>query len=267
MGNVYFELTEEFNREGTIALLSSGQAVVWYRKALMSKDGDWVVEESAAACQRILTMLSSRGARYRPGAPLDPRWLAGGWSSHLEYQDGRKRRIRCDFVSRPPRVDPGTVRALLRRPPAPGALAVIDLESLILLKRTQRAKDYPVIGELARSLPEALELRYTTDPDRILALAARWGEGIDRVPVREACRGASRDAVVVALARENDALQQADRVRVEAYAEASREYVDALRRSGLLERPCAESHPALVEIAARLLPPVLQAGGGDGCNC
>lgn len=39
MRNVYFGLTTEFNRRRTIALLTSGQAVVWYGTAFMSKDG------------------------------------------------------------------------------------------------------------------------------------------------------------------------------------------------------------------------------------
>ena len=49
-------------------------------------------------------LLALRRARYRPGAPLDVRWLAGGWSSHFEFADERGRRVRCDFFSRPPRV-------------------------------------------------------------------------------------------------------------------------------------------------------------------
>jgi hypothetical protein len=57
MVNVYFALTEEFNAEGVVALLASGQAVVFYRIALMSKDGNWVVRESEQACQRVRAVL------------------------------------------------------------------------------------------------------------------------------------------------------------------------------------------------------------------
>ncbi len=81
-GNIYFDLTRELNAEGTIAVLASGQAVVYYRIAIMSKDGDWILRDTEAACARVLSVLGARDARYRPGAPLDPRWLAGGWSSH-----------------------------------------------------------------------------------------------------------------------------------------------------------------------------------------
>jgi hypothetical protein len=62
MVNVFFALTEEFNSDGVIALLASGQAVVFYRIALMSKDGDWVLKETESACQRAWV---KRGTRRR----------------------------------------------------------------------------------------------------------------------------------------------------------------------------------------------------------
>lgn len=48
--NVYFDLTRVWNERGPIVALSSGQAVVYYRIAIMSKDGDWVIRETAEAC-------------------------------------------------------------------------------------------------------------------------------------------------------------------------------------------------------------------------
>ena len=112
MKNPYFDLTEEFNGEGVIAVLASGQAVVYYRISMMSKDGDWILRETSEACQRVLAVLERHGARYRLGAPLDTRWLAGGWSSHFELADPEGRRIRCDFVTRPPRVAPSELSKL-----------------------------------------------------------------------------------------------------------------------------------------------------------
>jgi hypothetical protein len=49
MNNPYLELTEEFNRGRLRALLSSGQAVVVHRLAIMSKDGDWILREDSEA--------------------------------------------------------------------------------------------------------------------------------------------------------------------------------------------------------------------------
>lgn len=79
----YVALTRAFNEGRLRALLSSGQAVVLHRLAVASKDGDWILREDTEATAHVLGVLAAHGARYRFGAPLDPRWLAGGWSSHL----------------------------------------------------------------------------------------------------------------------------------------------------------------------------------------
>jgi hypothetical protein len=252
VANVYFELTEAFNAEGTIAVLASGQAVVFHRLAIMSKDGDWVLQESASACHRVLAVLERRAARYRASAPLDPRWLAGGWSSHLEFRDERGRRVRCDFVSRPPRIALDDIPALFSEACGQGPLRVIDLDRLIRLKQTQRAKDYAVIGELARRLPPASEILYTTDVDRILELSAQFPD-CPRKPARAALQG-GRDDVVIALAREIDELQTIDRERMGRYERASAAYFAELLRSGVCDLALSEGHTVAVDLAERLLP-------------
>jgi hypothetical protein len=250
--NVYFELTETFNREAPTVALASGQAVVFYRIAIMSKDGDWVIRETPDACERVLSELEARGARYRAGAPLDVRWLAGGWSSHFEFFDDKRRRIRCDFVSRPPRVTPASLTALFES--ARGSrLVAVDPESLILMKQTQRAKDYAVIGELAALLPPDREIELTTDPDRILALAAA-GRPSRRPAAVAALSGAGRRAVVTALAEEADVLQQHDAARLAAYEAAAEPFLAECRPVSLGTLPLREAHTRLCEIAARTLP-------------
>lgn len=268
MANVYFDLTREFNAAGATVMLTSGQAVVFYRIAMMSKDGDWILRESAEACRRVLDVLSARGARYRIGAPLDIRWLRGGWSSHLEFLDPRKRRVRCDFLTRPPRCDPETIRRLFAAPENAPGLRVIDLESLIAMKQTQRAKDYVVIAELSRLLPEERELECTTDPDRIIALSPRLGEGSRRPPVQAARTGGSREDVVVALAREVNSMQERDRERLVTYEEAARDFVAAVRRSGIADLPLENAHDRLVALAERLLPenPLVRGEEGGGSH-
>lgn len=252
MRNLYFDLTEELNAEGPIAVLASGQAVVFYRITLMSKDGDWILRETPEACRRALDVLASHGARYRPGAPLDVRWLAGGWSSHFELFDPQGRRIRCDFVTRPPRIRPDELDALFRSQGDP--MLVVGIEPLIRMKQTQRAKDYPVIGELARLLPPEREIAWTIDPDRILALAPLYGQGLNRLPVRVALAGGSREDVVIELAREADRLQQEDRVRLEAYRRAAEPYMREFQAVDLGGLDLLEEHRHVCEIAERLLP-------------
>jgi len=254
MANVFFELTEAFNAAGVIALLASGQAVVFYRIALMSKDGDWVLRESEGACLRVRQILSQRGARYRPGAPLDPRWLAGGWSSHFEFFDAQRRRIRCDFVSRPPRLAAEELDAMFAAAHGEGTLRVVDPERLIRLKQTQRAKDYPVIGELSRLLPPQRELELTTDPDRILELAPHFGGDSRRESVGLVRRGRSREDIVVALAREIDRLQLDDRLRLDRYEHAARPYLEAFRSAVPSQATLEAAHATAVGLAERLLP-------------
>jgi hypothetical protein len=250
-GNVYFDLTRAFNARRPTAVLASGQAVVYHRVAIMSKDGDWILRESSEACAEILDVLAARDARYRAGAPLDVRWLAGGWSSHFEFADERNRRVRCDFFTRPPRLDQTAVERLFDTRGDP--LRVVDVETLIRLKWTQRAKDYAVIGELAARLPPDRELELTTDPDRLLALAQRAGVRSNRAAVIAAARG-DRDATVVSLAREADALQQADRRRLEAYAAAAEPFQRAFGRVTNEERRLPDGHAAICALAERFLP-------------
>ena len=260
--NVYFDLTREFNQFAPVAALSSGQAVVYYRLAIMSKDGDWVVRESPEACARVLAVLSDRGARYRPSAPLDVRWLQGGWSSHFEYTDAAARRIRCDFVSRPPRVSSESLGLLFEQRP-PDRLLVVDRETLIRLKQTERAKDYAVIGELARQLPPDRELAWTTDVDRILELSGATGAESSRPAVRAARAGAGRAAVVAALAQEVDDLQQADRRRLAVYHRAAEQYLTEFRRSLIDSLPLPDAHEAACRVAGALLPPQLFVNGSE----
>jgi hypothetical protein len=148
--NIYLELTEKFNAGRLRAIICSGQAVVLHRLAIMSKDGDWILREDAEAMTHILNILAEYGARYRFGAPLDPRWLAGGWSSHFEFP-GDKMRVRTDFFTRPPRISPIVLEAIWeeqkdRDPPYIGVVNLADM------KKTNRERDYAVIGELARRM-------------------------------------------------------------------------------------------------------------------
>jgi hypothetical protein len=250
--NLYFDLTRELNADGPIAALASGQAVVYYRLAMMSKDGDWILKETPAACRRVIDVLTRHGARYRPGAPLDVRWLAGGWSSHFEFFDPKGRRIRCDFLTRPPRVLAEELSTLFTATAAP--TLVVPIEPLIRMKQTQRAKDYPVIGELARMLRPEREIELTTDPDRLLALAPRYGEGSRRRAVQAAHDGRSRDEVVVELAREADRMQAADRARLERYREVAEPFLRELQASGIADMELPEAHQRAVDLALRVLP-------------
>jgi len=118
------------------------------------------MREDEEALDHLLSVLDEAGATYRFGAPLDLRWMRRGWSSHFEFaHEGI--RVRTDFFTRPPRLDRIELERLWldqegRTPPFTG------LVELAKLKMTQREKDYPVIGELARLMESpADQLRFS----------------------------------------------------------------------------------------------------------
>lgn len=136
----FTELTRAFNSGRKRAVLCGGQAVVLHRLAIMCKDGGWIVREDSECTSHILRALADRRSRYRFGAPLDARWLAGGWSSYLEYQD-HGLRVRTDFFSRPPRLDREALAKLWMQAEVSGAVPYADAVALSQMKMTNREKD------------------------------------------------------------------------------------------------------------------------------
>ena len=217
---IYVDLTNQFNEGRLRAILSSGQAVVLHRLAMMSKDGDWIVREDEDALVHILRVLNRNGARYRFGAPFDVRWLAGGWSSHFEFMN-ENLRIRTDFVSRPPRITPARLAGIWMEQEKRD-FPFVDAADLAEIKKTNREKDYPIIGELARKMEHPEErLRYSRSARDIL-IAYRDDQTLVSRILQE--RGIDRDALAnvealeTALDAERRRLMHANEHRLKLYA-------------------------------------------------
>lgn len=264
--NPYLELTQAFNRGRLRALVSSGQAVVLHRLAVMSKDGDWVLREEEEALDHVIGVLAGRGARYRFGAPLDVRWLSGGWSAHLEYaQDGL--RLRTDFVTRPPRLSPAAV-ARLWHDAEVSSHPVVALEPLAAMKMTQREKDYAVIGELARRMEDArAQLRYSRSSRDLIRLAADHPDALAAVqrerPLLALVRE-GRDALDEALDRERRTCMRTDEARLARYRAAASGWTsawpDVARQIAGL--PLRDAHRIMTTRAEGVLP-FAPAGAAD----
>lgn len=258
MNNPYLELTAAFNEGRLRALLSSGQAVVVHRLAIMSKDGDWVLREDEEACGHVLRTLADRRARYRFGAPLDRRWLEGGWSSHFEYK-WRAMRLRTDFVSRPPRVDQRQLAAMWSDAEV-ASNKVVPIEPLAALKLTRREKDYAVVGELARLMGDPRsQLLYSRSSRDLMALAAAHPEALAETTGRRpllAHIAGGRAVLDQELDRERRSLMQADEERLARYGRAAERWAD---RWPDVERevaglPLLEAHAVVTARAEGLLP-------------
>ncbi len=255
---IYLDLTREFNAGRLRAVICSGQAVVLHRLAFMSKDGDWILREDQEALTHVLDVLSKRGARYRFGAPLDVRWMSEGWSAHLEFRaDGL--RVRTDFFTRPPRISAPELTAMWREqegrdPP------FVDARLLAEMKKTDREKDYAVIGELARLMTEPTEqMLYSRSARDLLELSRKHPKLVQELVPRRpllATRGQGRDHLEKALDAERRDLMHANETRLEAYLRASEAWAKAwpslaAEIEGL---PLRRAHEILVSRARDLLP-------------
>lgn len=266
MNNPYLELTEEFNQGRLRALLSSGQAVVVHRLAIMSKDGDWILREDEEAVRHVLETLSRQGAFYRFGAPLDLRWLAGGWSSHFELRP-EGLRLRTDFVTRPPRISPEQLARMWEEAETTRT-DVVAPEPLAALKLTNREKDYAVVGELARLMTEpGQQFLYSRSSRDLIELAraypAELAEAIRRRPLL-ACIAEGREALEDALDRERRALMHANEERLARYQAAAEGWANLWRaeQRRIEGMPLLEAHRWLVSRAEGVLP--FEPSGGTG---
>lgn len=266
--NIYTELTGEFNCGQLRVIISSGQAVVVHRLAIMSKDGDWIVREDPGALKYIRSVLEQRGARYRFGAPLDVRWLSEGWSSHFQF-DLEGLRVRTDFVTRPPRLSPRRLEAIWREQEQ-ATLPVVNPADLAELKKTNREKDYAVIGELARIMGnESDRLRYSRSARDILEIYGRDTDMSRNVLAERAITEddlQSIETLEAALDSERRCLIHANEDRLRGYLQASVQWSGAWRD---LERTCSRlplggAHELLIEEAEKLLPFAPAQGNADG---
>lgn len=260
--NIYLRLTREFNAGRTRAILAGGQAVVLYRLAIMSKDGDWVLREEEETMEHVLGVLDAHGARYRFGAPLALPWLQAGWSAHFEFPfEGL--RVRTDFVTRPPRLEAASLAASWlehdRHRSAPEE-AKLAADQLILTKQTNREKDYAAIGELARLLDDPLAaLRYSRSARDLLEIAARHPELLAIARKTRPCLAATgdgREALDAALDAERRGLMRLNEERLARYEEAARAWVSAwpdVQRE-IESMPLRQAHARVVAAADGHLP-------------
>jgi hypothetical protein len=266
--NVFLDLTREFNEGGLRVVICSGQAVVLHRLAIMSKDGDWIVKEDPAALAHVLSVLARHRARYRYGAPLALPWMRGGWSSHFEFRDGDLR-VRTDFFTRPPRLTASDVARLWteqigRDPP------FVDLRDLAELKKTNREKDYAVIGDLARKMTDLTEqVLYSRSARDLEALAVDHGELVKRLAARRPVLkhvNSGRDVLERELDAERRDLMHANERRIERYLEAGARWAAAWTA---LDREVAQldllqAHEIIVARAQSLLPEAVGDAAASG---
>ncbi len=258
MENIYIKLTREFNIEKVRAIICSGQAVVLHRLAIMSKDGDWILREDQESLSHVLDSLGRHNSRYRFGAPLDLRWMRGGWSSHFEFRtDGL--RVRTDFFTKPPRLNLND-RMRMWEEHEGNEVPYVNAQDLARIKKTNREKDYVVIGELARIMiaPED-QLLFSRSARDILDLAENYPDLIESLSTKRSVLSLiseGREKLEIALDAERRQLMQMNEDRLNAYSKASEEWAriwpDLSKQ--ISDVPLRDAHEIIVDKAVDVLP-------------
>jgi hypothetical protein len=256
--NIYIKLTRAFNQGKVRTVICSGQAAVMHRLTIMSKDGDWIVREDEESLNHIMEVLSSFQARYRFGAPFDIRWMKGGWSSHFEFRSVEMR-VRTDFFTRPPRISPVELKRLWSEHDS-SDLPFVSLKDLAELKKTNREKDYVVIGEIARLCKDPKEqLLYSRSALDIIKLAEKYPEMVMEEAKQRPLLGKiseGRERLEELLDKEKRALIHANENRLALYLKAADKWTalwSSLEKE-ISGKPLLEAHQRVIQRAEGVLP-------------
>ncbi len=140
------------DEHGVRWLLVSGQATILYGAATFSEDIDLWVEPSEANLQRLLSALGASQAKYyKLTPPLTPELASRHHGFHFTISDPNESLpLFLDVMCCPPRVSSFTDAEHRARVFETdwGPLPTVGIVDLVELKKTQRPRDYPIIGRL-----------------------------------------------------------------------------------------------------------------------
>jgi hypothetical protein len=222
-----------------------GQACVFYGAAQFSKDVDLALLASEENFSRLRAALGELNARRIAVPPFEPALLERGHAAHFRCQGGGADGLRVDVMTRLRDLPDFAVlwarRATIRDEDGE-TFELLSVEDLVLAKKTQREKDWPVIDALVEghyralggaSTPEriAFWLGESRTPERLIGLAERFpnearAQSIRRPLLRLAVAGES-EALRVAL----DAEARAEQAKDRAYWSPLKAELEAFRRA------------------------------------
>ena len=152
------------------ALLMGGQACVFYGAAEFSRDTDFVILANAKNLGRLQKALGELSAGPIAVPPFNLKFLRKGHAIHFRCQHPDALRIRVDIMSKMRGVD--TFERLWKRRTTLEILNgekcdLMSLPDLVLAKKTQRDKDWPMIRRLVeanffenREKPNSAQVRF-----------------------------------------------------------------------------------------------------------
>ena len=136
------------------ALLMGGQACVLYGAAQFSRDTDLAILADAANLRRLRAALADLDAVEIAVPPCELRFLRRGHAVHFRCRHPEAVRMRIDVMAKMRGVDAFAKlwkRRVSIEVPRGGTVDVLDLPDLVAAKKTQRDKDWPMIGRLVEA--------------------------------------------------------------------------------------------------------------------
>lgn len=229
------------------ALLMGGQACVLYGGAEFSRDADLAVLADPPNLDRLRSAMHALQATVVAVPPFEPVYLERGHAIHFRCAHAETEGLRIDVMSRMRGVDDFPVlwprRTTFHVEPAdapPLDIDALSLPDLVMAKKTQRDKDWPMIRRLleanywdpsAESTPSRISywLRELRTPELLIETVRRFPQAAAQEARRQAVQAAltgDQGEVERALRAEEDAERAADR----AYWVPLRTELEVLRR-------------------------------------
>ncbi len=260
----YHGIVRSARERGVTCAITSGMACVHYGVATSTKDCDVLCSPAEAGLLfEIVAEAAAAAARpvYRGHltAPLDHRWLRGGWTSHFEWPTTPAPAHLDVFGVAPRGSTPWTAdfRGLFVHPHTVGEM-----------KRTDRQKDWPFATSLGLRMLSEGDLRgwlHIFDHETLLGAFEKVPCPPEIIAQRPSLgllvQGDER--LDIAVRGEIEFWHQLDKLRMSIHRRASRRYVVAAGRHPEADAPDVRiQHSVRVKLAEELLPsaPLLEFG-------
>jgi len=173
---------------GVKHLLMGGQACVFYGAAEFSRDCDVVVFADSTNMNRLQSACTDLLARCIAVPHFDPQYLDRGHAVHFRCQHPQAQGMRLDVMTKMRGCDSFErlwERRVTLQDPDGCIIELIGIEDLVIAKKTQRAKDWPMIARLVDAHYERNQddptddqikfwLRESRNPDLLFSLSKKY---------------------------------------------------------------------------------------------
>jgi hypothetical protein len=214
-----------------------GQACVFYGAAQFSKDVDFLLLASEENFTGLRSALRELGAERIAVPPFDPAALARGHAVHFRCPSGETKGLRIDVMTRLRDLPPFEVlweRRTTITVEGGAEISLLSVEDLVSAKKTQRDKDWPMIGALVEGHymatggePNGERVRFwlleSRTPERLVELVQRFPAEKEQLVIR-------RPLLALAVASDLPRLREALDAEVRAEQDKDRTYWEPLKR-------------------------------------